>query len=326
LRPFLGDRGLGLLYRRGEPLAKLVAAARAVGGRLRDTVDSLQADAVLVHREAALIGPPVFEWLMSDVAGRPLLFDFDDAVWVPYDSPTYGALLSRLLKMPSKTDYILRRAARVMAGNEYLADYARQLGCRVDVVPTVVDTEVFRPRRDRHSDTPVLGWIGTHSSARYLRGIVPALQRLARRRRFIVRVVGAAVDAPGVPIECAPWSLDEEIAEIQRFDVGLYPIVEDAWSRGKSGFKAVEYMACGVPVVASPVGVTVTMIDHGKNGFLARSTEEWIHHLEAVLDDLTLRRALGGRGRQDAVERWSLRAHAPRVVEIVTSVVQRASE
>lgn len=327
LRPFLDDEGFAVLYRRGHGLAKAAAAARAVGGRLADVRRSFgEVDAVLIHREAALVGPPLFEWLMTDVARRPMVFDFDDPVWVPYVSPTYGRLLSRMLKMPWKTGAVLRRAARVIAGNEYLARYARQYGRPVDVVPTVVDTEIFRPPSFRPERRPlVLGWIGTHSSAQYLQAVLPALRQLASTHDFVVRIIGAELQAPGLHLECRPWSLDREVNDIQDMDIGLYPLIEDAWSLGKSGFKAVQYMACGVPLVASPVGVTTAMIRSGHNGFLATSTADWVGHLTSLLDDPTLRRRLADAGRRDAVERWSLAAHQPRVVDIIRSVIDPAA-
>jgi glycosyltransferase involved in cell wall biosynthesis len=316
LRPFLDEDGFSVLYRRGSTSDKLRAAARALAGRIADLVRASAARAVLIHREAALVGPPVLEWLLARLERRPLIFDLDDAIWVPYASPTYGALLSRLLKSPGKTHFTLAAAARVIAGNRYVADYARRYNGHTDVIPTVVDTDAFLPA-PRANATPVLGWIGTHSSLQYLQSIVPALQALARRRQFIVRVVGARLDAPGVTVENVSWEQAREVQDFQSLDIGLYPLVEDPWSLGKSGFKAVQYMACAVPVVASPVGVTVDMIRDGDNGFLATTKDEWTERLERLLDDHVLRRRIGDSGRSDAVARWSLAAHAPRFVAIV---------
>jgi glycosyltransferase involved in cell wall biosynthesis len=151
----------------------------------------------------------------------------------------------------------------------------------------------------------------------YLAAIVPALQELAARRRFVLRVIGATLEAPGVTVENVGWEQAREVHDFQSLDVGLYPLVADPWSLGKSGFKAVQYMACAVPVVASPVGVTVDMIRDGDNGFLARDEAEWVARLEQLLDDRPLRQRMGAAGRADAVAHWSLAAHAPRFVAIV---------
>jgi glycosyltransferase involved in cell wall biosynthesis len=320
LRPFLDEDGFAVLYRRGAPWPKLRAAARAIVGRAADVVRASGAAAVLVHREAALVGPPLIEWLLTRVARRPVIFDLDDAVWVPYVSPTYGAQLSRLLKAPGKTHFTLAAAARVIAGNGYIADYARRYNARTEIIPTVVDTEQFRPATREH-DVPVLGWIGTHSSLQYLRALVPALRRLHARRRFVLRVIGGMLDAPGLPVENVPWTLAREVADFQSLDIGLYPLVEDSWSVGKSGFKAVQYMACAVPVVASPVGATMAIIRHGETGYLAASDDEWVARLEELIDSPPLRRRVGEAGRGEAVARWSLSTHAPRFVDIVRDAI-----
>ena len=305
---------------------KARAALRALGGRMGDLLRAREVDAVLIHREAALVGPPVIEWMLSRPLDRPLVFDLDDAVWVPYSSPTYGALLSRLLKAPGKTFFTLRAAAAVLAGNEHLAEEARRHNRNVHVVPTVVDTDIFRPV-PRSNPVPVLGWIGTPSSAQYLRILGPVLGRLAERHRFVVRIVGAPPGfalpgvPPGFPLELWPWQGARELSDFQGLDIGLYPLVEDAWSLGKSGFKAVQYMACGVPVIASPVGVTSEMVRHDETGLLARNEAEWTEGLERLLGDAGLRARLGDAGRAEAVARWSLAVHAPRVVDILSRVV-----
>ena len=324
LRPFLDERGFATVYRRGAPWSKLVAAARAIAGRVTDLARAIDARAVLVHREAALVGPPILEWLLTRALRRPVIFDLDDAVWVPYASPTYGALLSRLLKAPGKTHFTLTTATRVIAGNPYVADYARRYNAATEVIPTVVDTDAFRPAPAPARDVPLIGWIGTHSSLQYLRAIVPALERLYRRHRFRLKVVGAVLDAPTLPVENMPWSISREVDDFRSLDIGLYPLVEDAWALGKSGFKAVQYMACAVPVVASPVGVTVDIVRDGATGFLAHSEDQWVARLEQLLESSELRRQLGARGREEAEARWSLRAHAPRFVDIVRSTLEGA--
>jgi glycosyltransferase involved in cell wall biosynthesis len=322
LRPFLDERALALLYRPGHALGKVESALAALAGRIADLARSVRARAVLIHREAALVGPPVIEWLLARVLNRPIVFDLDDAIWVPYASPTYGALLSRLLKMPQKTSFTVRAAAHIIAGNHHVADYARRHNANVELIPTVVDTDLFRPLERPRSEVPVLGWIGTHSSLQYLRAIVPALQTLAGRRRFRLRVLGGTLEAPGVPVESVPWTLESEVAEFQALDIGLYPLVEDDWSLGKSGFKAVQYMACGAPVVASPVGATTDIVRDGDTGFFATNHDAWVDRLTRLIDDTALRSRLGAAGRADAVARWSLQHHAPRFVAVVQAAMR----
>jgi glycosyltransferase involved in cell wall biosynthesis len=321
LRPFLDEAGFGIIYKPGAPVEKLFAAVRSIGDRLIDLARASRADGVLIHREAALIGPPILEWLLARGASLPLVFDVDDAVWVPYSSPTYGARLSRWLKFPQKALFTLSAASRVICGNPRLAEFARRFNRNVSVVPTIVDTDTFRPA-PRSNPVPVIGWIGTHSSLQYLRMLVPVLRRLAERRRFRLQVVGGDLAEPGLPIDQRQWTLAREIRDFQALDIGLYPLAEDEWALGKSGFKAIQYMACGVPVVASPVGVTNDIIEHGHNGFLARSLAEWEDYLERLLDDAELRTRLGERGRRDAVGRWSLARYEPRFVDLIKNALE----
>ncbi len=323
LRSFLDEAGFRLLYAAGGAARKAVAMVRAIGGRVADLIRTSRADAVLIHREAALLGPPLIEWLIAVGLDKPMVFDLDDAVWVPYVSPTYGRLLSRLLKVPGKAHFTMSAASQVIAGNDYIASEARRYNASVAVIPTVVDTQQFRPVA-RHNRTPVIGWIGTHSTAPYLNTLLPALRRVAATRRFLLRVVGGRIEAPDLPIDCREWSLDREVEDFQSLDIGLYPLVEDSWSIGKSGFKAIQYMACGVPVLASPVGVTRDLVRDGENGYLAADENVWVDRLSALLDDAVLRESLGGQGRADVEQRWSLTVHAPRFVSLIAQCVDRA--
>src|SRR5215468_3999269 len=224
IAPFISSELFRDLYRRGRIVRKIAGVARSALRRVADVMRARRVDVVCVSREAMLFGPPVVEWLVDAVARRPIVFDFDDAVFVSYVSPTYGRFAS-WLKYPSKSSRILAMSAHITAGNEYLASYARRHNRQVTVLPTVVDTEVFaktdrRPRSNGHFINgpavgpavgpgigpvigpgigpvigpgigPVIGWIGSHSTAQYLDLIAPALQRLAKRRRFLFRVVGA---------------------------------------------------------------------------------------------------------------------------------------
>lgn len=321
IRPFLNEADVTLLYGGRISASMALAAWRAVWGRVRDMVAASRADVIVVQRELALVGPPVLEWLLRERLRRPVVFDFDDAIWEPYASPTYGATLSRLLKIPSKTHYTVRAANEVIAGSPYLAAYARARNPKVTVIPTVVDTEVFLPRRGQNA-TPVIGWIGTHSTGPYLAAVLPSLARLARHHDFVLRVIGARVEpVPGVKIEHRPWSLATEVQDFQALDVGLYPMPDDRWSRGKSGFKAIQYMACGVPVVASPVGPVKDIIAHGQTGFLATHEDEWTLALTRLLDDAELRAAVGAAGRANVKSAWSLQKFAP----VFADVIERAS-
>ena len=215
-----------------------------------------------------------------------------------------------------------------MVGNGFLADYARQFNPAVTVIPTAVDTTRFVPRPDRTplpASGPVVGWIGSPTTFHYLESLAPLLRETAGRHAFTLKVSGAGkpVRFEGVTVDDVPWSLDREVALFNTCDIGVYPLEDDEWARGKCGFKAIQFMACGVPVVAAAVGVNREIIRDGENGFLASTPAEWRDKLDRLLTDPALRERFSRAGRQTIEERYSLKVTAP---QLTTILRQAASE
>jgi len=289
---------------------------------LGQTVGAGKYDVVFVQREAMLMGPPMVEWWISHVAKKPLIFDLDDAIFIPYESLTYGKI-ANWLRFPDKYEQIIRMSSQVIAGNEYLRDYAIKLNPNVTVIPTVVHTDLFMPLSDRKMpERPVLGWIGSHSTTRYLKMLLPVLDRLAKEYDFVIKVVGASEPVKIQGVECInhAWQLDREVEDFQSLDIGLYPLPDDPWARGKCGLKAIQYMAVGIPAVCSAVGVNKEIVRDGVNGFLAHSQEDWVEKLSILIENPELRIRFGKSGRAFVEERYSLKAQAPKLLDVLRKV------
>jgi glycosyltransferase involved in cell wall biosynthesis len=330
VRPFLNARLFASLYRRNQLPRIAFGLAAASLRRISDTVASRSADVLLVQREAMLFGPPVVEWLATRLAKRPLVLDLDDATYVSYTSPTYGRAGS-WLKWFSKTDDLIGWARVVTCGNRSIAEYVESKGGHARIIPTVVDTERFRPRAQPSGEaTPVLGWIGTHSTFPYLESIFPALQELARAHEFKLKIIGsgrASVSLAGVEVENSDWNLEREIADFQSFDIGLYPIdaalYADKWAAGKSGFKAIQYMAVGIPYVATPVGASTEIGEEGVTHFSASTLDEWGARLHLLLTDRERRAAMGEAGRRHALRHYTVPQQADKLAAALREAAGR---
>ena len=324
--PFLDSRLHGSLYKRSQWPRTVAGLALASVRRLRELWRARTADVVLVQREAMMFGPPLMEWLLINLHRCPMVLDLDDATYVAYKSPTYGRLGSAL-KWFGKTNDLIRWSRVVICGNREIAAYVSSKGRSTVIIPTVVDTTRFTPVSARNSDeVPVIGWIGTHSTFPYLKSIFPVFERLARAYQFRLKLVGTGEDGviiPGVEVENLPWKLDREIADFQSLDIGVYPIVEDNWSVGKSCFKAIQYMAVGIPFVVSPVGACQDIAEPNRTHFLARTEDEWYTHLSRLLSDANLRRQMGQSGRDYAVAHYSVEVNAPKLADVLRGAVSK---
>jgi glycosyltransferase involved in cell wall biosynthesis len=307
LWPFMDDVFMAGFYSHGRRVSKALQIAKFTLHRLAQIVPARAFDAVLVQREAAILGPAIFESVLARRFRIPLVFDFDDAVWLHDSSGSRYPLASRLLKHPQKTVNLLRMATEVVVATKYLALFARQHNSQVSVLPTVVSRAAWTPMDGRldgrfasSGRPPTIGWVGTHSTATHLDIVLPALKALAREgRRFRVRLVGAArtMSIDGVDVESVPWRAETEIDDFRNIDIGIAPVADTEFARGKGGFKQIQYMSVGVPFVSSPVGGAVEFLDHGVIGMVANTEAEWIECLRRLLGDQALRARLAQAGR-----------------------------
>jgi glycosyltransferase involved in cell wall biosynthesis len=330
---FLEDDFLRGFYAGGSRLKKAAYLASRSLQRLASAVGPTGVDAVFIQREASLIGPAYAEFILHSLKGLPIVFDFDDAIW-HYDLPrSTHPVAARLLKDPAKCWYTMRRASCVIAGSSYLAQRAREVSSRVQIVPTVVSSTTWTPLPGRldgalHGHAaPRIGWVGSHSTAHQLELVEPALRQLrADGHDFEIHVVGAdegfALDT--VEVNAHRWRLDEEVKQFQQIDIGLAPMHSEPEYEGKCGFKQLQYMSVGAPFVSSWVGGVRDFVVDGENGFVARTTEDWYRHLKALLESRELRARLSQNGRRLVETRYCIEHQGPRVAECFEDALQRA--
>lgn len=261
-------------------------------------------------------------WMEALLARHPYVVDYDDAVFHRYDLHR-SALVRRVLGR--KIDGVMRNAALVVAGNEYLAGRAQAAGAkRVEILPSVVDADLFTPAPARDSGFTI-GWIGSPVTAPYLEVVRPALKSLTNGGQAQVSLIGAgnANKWDNLPVNILPWREEDEIRNIQQFDVGIMPLVDEPFERGKCGYKLIQYMACGLPVVASPVGVNAQIVEHGVTGFLAKNEQDWQQALVFLRENPAKRYEMGLAGRAKMEREYSLGATAPKLAELLRQVIAR---
>jgi glycosyltransferase involved in cell wall biosynthesis len=314
--PFADASLREVLYRSGRYFAKTAGMLRACLRRTRVARRAGAFDAVFLHREAALIGPAWTERMVRTRNAR-LVYDFDDAVWLRYVSPSNRYL--SYLKTPGKTADICRMAAAITVGSETLAEYAASHGTNVSVLPSTVSLRDYRQRPSAAAPAvPVIGWTGSHSSAQYLRIVEGPLRELAKTRRFrflVIGVSGYRVD--GVDVECRAWKSETEVEDLWPIDVGIMPLFDDPWARGKCAMKAIQYLGVGIPAVVSPVGANREVVTEGVCGFHAASERDWVSRLGELLDHHELRSRLGAEGRRRVEAQYSAEVQAPRLAAIL---------
>lgn len=315
--PLFDDAYLEHKYLNGN--ARVYDVLRAFARRLWAVFTLPSSDVVIVEYELLPWFPAVLErWLAW--RGCRMIIDYDDALFHQYDEhpkPWVRLLLGR------KIITVMRLAHTVIAGNAYLADYARRASVhRLEVIPTVIDLARYKVKEEESvSNIFTIGWIGSPSTSRYLRDIESALVTVCREGRARVRLVGSgSINLKGVQLDVVPWQGETEVDEIRSFDVGIMPLPDEPWARGKCGFKLIQYMACGIPVVATPVGVNSEIVEEGLNGLLVKTQSEWVAALELLMNNVELRKRLGAAGRRKVEDKYSLQVTETRFVELIKTV------
>ena len=304
---FISDNDDKYLYSSGAYFQKFRILLKAIITRLRDVSMANQFDIIFIHREAFLLGATYFERRFSKSKAK-IIYDFDDSIWLEDTSEANKKL--RWLKYPRKTARIISLADMVFAGNKYLADYASSYNKNVKIVPTTIDTDWHKRTVFKTSgNTPIcIGWTGSLTTIKHFEHAIPILIKLKEKYkdRLTFKVIGDTnYSNEELDIRGVAWSKETEIEELSALDIGIMPLPDDEWSKGKCGLKGLQYMALEIPAIMSPVGVNSEIINDGVNGFLAKNDEEWIDKLSILIDNAELRKNMGKEARKTVIEKYS---------------------
>lgn len=313
----LSSRSYRAVSQGGSPRSLWSDMARGGFDRLTSLIRRKEFDVAFIYRIPVFISTTAVRFLLQS-GDVPYVVDFDDAIFLR--SPDPSSRLTGFLKAPDRLGPLLEDARLTTVGNDYLAQHARRFSSSVEVIPTCVNTNRFSLRPPaRDTSSVVVGWIGSRSTVPYLRLLDPVWPAVATagNPKFVLSVVGGSHKTPNVETHSEPWRLEREKEVLRTFDIGVMPLPDDEWSKGKCGLKILQYMATGVPVVASRVGVNPQIIRDGENGFLASSIDEWTEKLLRLASDPDLRTSMGRAGRATIESDYSLNKWGPRLAELI---------
>lgn len=270
-----------------------------------------------------IIFPAPIRWLLA-TKQPPTIYDFDDAIFTTEVRRSNWLSVWKERRNAAGLPAALGRADRVLVENEYTREYAARFCPRVDIITGPIDTRRFVRTGSPRGERTVLGWIGSATTLPYLQQIAETLRQLSAQHEGIcLRIVGASgISIEGLKVESAPWTLETEVEELNRFHIGLMPLPDDPWTRGKGGYKLLQYMAMGLPVVSSPVGINSRLVSHGDNGFLAANGRQWLEYLGQLIESPQLRQDMGAKGRAAVEREYSLEASSQKLVRIMQETVR----
>lgn len=311
--PLFSDEYLHNLYSGKKP--RVISVLLAYSRRIRQLINGTKFDLLWIEYE-------LFPWLPSWIEslmlpkGTPYLVDYDDAIFHRYDLHS-RPLVRRILG--NKIDVFMRHASTVIVGNDYLRDRAIRAGAqRVVILPTSIDLARYPLPKPSSNELFTIGWIGSPTTTKYLRQIHDVLAKVCAHGRAKLVLVGAS--DPGwrdVPYVIHPWSEDTEVSEVSSFDVGIMPLENNPWERGKCGYKLIQYMACGKPIVAAAVGINTQIVEPGINGYLAETAHDWRRAFTLLIADADLRQRMGVAGRAKVESDYSVQVNAPRLAAVL---------
>lgn len=319
--PFFSIDDYKILYSNGKAFSKAASIVRGFIKRVLLIPALASADIVFIFREATPIGPPIFEWIIAKVLRKKIIYDFDDAIW--QTDKTNEPWMEKKLRWRSKIASICKWSYKVSCGNEYICKYALQFNNQVVLNPTTIDTEKVHipdliqvtslPQKlEKENESIIVGWTGSHSTLKYLEDLEPVLIQIEQKYAHISFLV-ISNKCPSLNLKnliFKPWSKETEIKDLMLADIGIMPLPDDEWAKGKCGFKALQYMALEIPALVSPVGVNTKIVDNGINGYWCLSANDWMEAIEKLISNKDLRKNMGIAGRKKVIEHYSVSSNS----------------
>ncbi|WP_375563306.1 glycosyltransferase family 4 protein [Bernardetia sp. OM2101] len=326
LLSFLDEETNKILYKKGHTFKKVLGVLKGFLRRFWHIWKTRNVDFVFVYREATPIGFPYVEWILAKIFYRKIIYDFDDAIWIPATSSQNK--LVAFFKSPNKVKKICKWSYKISTGNEYLQRHANEFSnstTKAVLNPTTIDLEKKHTILHQHNSNkkPIIGWTGSHSTLIYLNIIIPILKELELHYDFVFRVIcnqnpNLDTEYDLKSFEFVKWNKATEIKDLSELDIGVMPLTADAWAEGKCGFKALQYMALGVPAVISPIGVNKKIINQNENGFLADTENEWKQYLSFLLENSQKRQKMGALALQTIQNEYSVQSNTENFLRMFT--------
>jgi len=315
-----------IFYHSGNIVKKAFILLKSICIRLYDLYRASEFDIIFIQREALLLGSSFFE--KQFYKRSKVIFDFDDSIWLLDTSPENKKF--EFLKNSDKTKINIAHAHAVIAGNNYLADYAKQFNKNVIIIPTTIDTDFHKPMDKKTHDSSikkiVIGWSGSVSTIKHFEHSIPVLKTILAKypNQLEIHVIGQTQYSNSeIEVISKSWSSATEVEDLNAFDIGIMSLPDNEWANGKCGLKGLSYMACGIATVMSPVGVNKDIIQHGINGYLADTEEEWIQCLSTLIENQTMREDMGRKGRETVVQHYSVNANKGAYLNILKSLIKQ---
>ncbi|MEQ8359937.1 MAG: glycosyltransferase [Cytophagales bacterium] len=309
IKPFLSETAYQKLYLPGHTIGKFFYVLIGFVKRIRDLMECHSSDFILIHREASPLGPPVFEWILAKVLKKKIIFDFDDAIWLKNTSDQNKITAS--LKWSQKFNSICKWSYKIAAGNAYLAQKAKEFNNNVILLPTVVNTDKSYIPQKQNSNQITIGWTGSHSTSSYVNPILPVLKKLHDKHPFRFLFISNQPPDFSLPfLDYRKWNKENEIRDLNEIDIGIMPLQVDEWTKGKCGFKLIQYQALEIPAVATNLPPNDKIILQNSSGFLCNSDEEWLQALEKLINNKDLRGNFGKTGRERIIKNYSIGAYS----------------